>query len=328
MLCIVCGIFVGFEDNWSVRGLVIIGLCTVASLLWAVGFPLYARYRAGQQYDSAVAGGYDFHGTVRVYHDRVEKECCGDVNTNPFDRATFLEKRDMMVFAVPGARMLLLPARCVTAADAEVLRTVVSEHIPPQRKLLRARMEAKAAVRIAPPAQAVLPPEEELLTFVAVHTPQIMERSAREAVSRRYVSTRPFSLALCAVLGAVSAVVYGFTAGVVMFIAALLVPWGMQVLAAGSRARRSAAYMDEGGLRMQVRLTTRGIYLTARNMPNNGFVSWKSVSRAVERRRSVEFIGSDGTPQLSLPIEAIGEHMQDLRDAVTAQLSRERENRR
>lgn len=322
LMCTVLGIFMGVEENWSYESIAIIAVSVLTGVVTAFGIPLYSRRKAAGQYDTAVQGGYDFHGIVRFYDDRVEKICCGDVNTVRYSEATFFENEHMMVFAVRGGRSLVLPARCTTEADAEAVRSIVRAHIPAQRQLLRHRMYPRATERIAPPVGAELPEEQELLTFTAQHTVQSFAKQARRQASRRFTATLPMTLVLDVLLSLLLGVLYGFIAGVALFIAALAVPWLMQVVVTGNRAKRAAEAQDEAALRIRVTVTDRGVRIHAFGTDSDGFVSWKTVARAVEGREAVDFIGHDGQALLSLPISAIGEHMDALRTVVTDRMRR------
>lgn len=322
LVCVVLGVYLGVLENWSTESLVIVAVSLLTGAMTAFGIPLYSRHKAARQYDAAVSGGYDFYGTVRFYDDRVEKLCCGDVHTVRYSEAAFFENESMMVFALRGGRALVLPARCMTEADAEAVRGIVQAHIPVQRQLLRRRMTARAAERIAPPACIELPEEQELLSFVAQSTPAGFAAQARRQASRRFAATLPVMLVLSALLGMMVGVSYGFVAGAALFIAAVAVPWLMQVVVTGNRAKRAAEAQGDAALRLRVTVTDRGVRVRSFGTDNDGFIAWTAVARAVEGRETVDFIGRDKRVVLSLPVEAIGEHMDALRAVVTDRMRR------
>jgi len=100
------------------------------------------------------------------------------------------------------------------------------------------------------------------------------------------------------------------------------VPWLMQVVVTGNRAKRAAEAQGDAALRLRVTVTDRGVRVRSFGTDNDGFIAWTAVARAVEGRETVDFIGRDKRVVLSLPVEAIGEHMDALRAVVTDRMRR------
>ena len=320
LMCVGIGVFMGVEDGWTVESIAIIAVSAALMLLSAWGLPWYRRRKMGRQYDLSLKTGYDFYGTVRFYGDRVEKVCCGDVSAVRYADAVFFENEKMMVFAVRGGRSLVLPARCMTETDAEAVRAVVRERIPSQRQMLRRRMTARAVERLAPPPAVDLPEEQELLFLTVRHTPKTFGKQAARQAHLRFTASLPLMLVLDALFALLVGVTYGFVVGLALFIAVLLVPWLMQVVLTGRRAKRAAEMQDEPFLCVYVRVTDRGLHVRANAAQGDGFVSWKAVARAVEGREHVDFIGFDKQVVLSFPVETLGDGLPALRDVVTEQL--------
>lgn len=99
------------------------------------GLPAYMKRNAGRAYDQSVLGGHEYYGMLVVYGDRLEKVSGGEVSAVRFaDNAAYMETEDMMVLMASSSRAIVLPARCLTAEDAELVRRTVLPAIPPMRR--------------------------------------------------------------------------------------------------------------------------------------------------------------------------------------------------
>lgn len=116
------------------------------------GMPAYLRRNAGRAYDQSVLGGHEYYGMVYVYEDRLEKVSGGTVNRVYYgENAAYIETGDMMVLLASSSRAIVLPARCMTREDAELVRRTVLPRIPPMRQRLLSKMVPQASQRMAPP---------------------------------------------------------------------------------------------------------------------------------------------------------------------------------
>lgn len=110
--------------------------------------PAYLRRNAGRAYDQSVLGGHEYYGMVYVYEDRLEKVSGGTVNRVYYgENAAYIETGDMMVLLASSSRAIVLPARCMTREDAELVRRTVLPRIPPMRQRLLSKMVPQASQR-------------------------------------------------------------------------------------------------------------------------------------------------------------------------------------
>lgn len=104
---------------------------------------------------------------VYVYEDRLEKVSGGTVNRVYYgENAAYIETGDMMVLLASSSRAIVLPARCMTREDAELVRRTVLPRIPPMRQRLLSKMVPQASQRMAPPpAEGAEPPGRGVRRF-------------------------------------------------------------------------------------------------------------------------------------------------------------------
>lgn len=270
--------------------LILLLFVAITVLVLVLGVPNFVRHQTGKFYDKRLLDGNHFYGVLRVYDDRLEKTTCGRTNVMYFaEPVVYLEYEDMMVFFVPR-ETLLIPARCVTAADAEILRSV-SQKIPAARRLLYAKMEGEATERMAPP-MADADDEREvsvLLEVRVLYTIEELYQMFSHVILRDYVKWLPLFTGASLIAG----VALGFSGGPFL-IAGLFVAFfaffaAVYVWLPRARMRSRMRFMRIPDTEMVYLFTEKGILYSQNGGGDFTLYPWTGLVRAVERTNWVEF---------------------------------------
>ena len=220
------------------------------------GMPAYLRRNAGRAYDQSVLGGHEYYGMVYVYEDRLEKVSGGTVNRVYYgENAAYIETGDMMVLLASSSRAIVLPARCMTREDAELVRRTVLPRIPPMRQRLLSKMVPQASQRMAPPpAEGESHLDEELMAFSVTYTPEEFLK----------------------LVGDTTTLMLG-----VLFLLIVVLP--------RSRAKRSLETMQQDAMTIRLSLTERGLVGSSVRPGEETRIAWVSLQHAVDKEDCVEF---------------------------------------
>ena len=272
-----------------------------AGLLLLFGLPGYLRRTAARAYDRTVQGGYDYYGIVRVLADRMEKESkskgiCSAIYYAK--NAVYIESKDMMILLAPGSRAIVLPARCMTEEDAELVRRRVTDGVDAIRRQLLHKMTPLAGSRIHAQEDGFpsLTQEEEgkvIAVFVQYRPKEYVELVTDKA-GQKFVKMLPLFGGTALALGLAMTLTVGFIWGLTVFVGLLTLLFLFQVescrVKAKQRLKRLLGELPE----LEFRFSGRGI--TVRTAQQNGGVHypWFMVTRAVERPKCVEIYTDSG----------------------------------
>ncbi len=256
------------------------------------GLPAYMKRNAGRAYDQSVLGGHEYYGMLVVYGDRLEKVSGGEVSAVRFaDNAAYMETEDMMVLMASSSRAIVLPARCLTAKDAELVRRTVLPAIPPMRQRLIGKLIPKAAHRLPPPKEKG-EREPALLEFSVSYTPEEFVKMVGDSALRAYLKMLPVYSGVSVVSGILFGLVSGIPAGLAAFVIVMLAMFLLNTLAPKSRARRQALQMSAEALTVRIAFTERGLVASTPRQGAETRIPWVSLQHAVEKEDSVEFYNS------------------------------------
>ena len=256
-------------------------------ILWAI--PARLRRSAGRSYDQTVKSGYRYTGVVRVYGDHVQKSSGGAVTVIRFSAgAGFMEAPDMMVLIAPGVPSIVIPARCLTAEDADCLRRTALAGIPPARHVFVGRL-APGAVQRKPFHEEGEIADEELMTVRVIYTRQEFMKLVRDTGMRSFIKLLP----LYSAVALMSAVVFGLMAGpgasVLAFAAVIALLLLFILLSNNARARAILARATPEMMTIEYHFTDLGLTARSPKSQQNVRFGWATVRRAVERADSGEF---------------------------------------
>lgn len=264
-----------------------------------------ASYRAGST--------NNYYGELTVTPYAIEK-CIGDETVSiPLNEHTmYLEDRSFMAFSAAGQqRSIILPARCMTAAEAARVREVVFAQSVRVNRRVFGRMEALAATPIERrpfPCAA-----QTLYTVDFQYQEDEIAKLQSDIAWRQYIQSLPGFSMLSILIGLLMAFleeqVLWFPGVSLTLILGYLV---LTVVLSKSRARRAAATQN----RTRVTFTDRGIETVISPTGQRQSIGWQGLERAVERADCVEFFYS-GQHMLRIPKRAV-EDMDELKRIVDA----------
>lgn len=261
----------------------------VAGAFLLFGLPAYMKHNAGRVYDQSVLGGHDYYGMLYVYGDRLEKVSGGVVSAVRFaDNAAYMETEDMMVLLASSSRAIVLPARCLTAADAELVRRTVLPAIPPMRQRLVGKLIPKAEHRLPPPAEKK-EREQAILEFSVPYTPEEFVKMVGDSTLRAYLRMLPVYSGVAVVSGVLFGLVSGIPAGLTVFVIVMLAMFLLNTVVPKSRARRQALQMSAEALTIRIAFTERGLVASTPRQGEETRIPWVSLQHAVEKEDCVEF---------------------------------------
>ena len=246
------------------------------------GMPAYLRRNAGRAYDQSVLGGHEYYGMVYVYEDRLEKVSGGTVNRVYYgENAAYIETGDMMVLLASSSRAIVLPARCMTREDAELVRRTVLPRIPPMRQRLLSKMVPQASQRMAPPpAEGESHLDEELMAFSVTYTPEEFLKLVGDTTTRSFLRMLPVFSALSLFSGVMFGLLSGIGVGVGAFLLILGVLFLLNVVLPRSRAKRSLETMQQDAMTIRLSLTERGLVGSSVRPGEETRIAWVSLQHA------------------------------------------------
>ena len=269
-------------------------------LLLLFGLPGYLRRTAARAYDRTIQGGYDFYGIVRVLADRMEKESkskgiCSAIYYAK--NAVYIESKDMMILLAPGSRAIVLPARCMTEKDAELVRRRVTDGVDAVRQRLLHKMTPLAGCRIHVQEDGFpsLTREEEKVIAVSVqYRPKEYVELATDKAGRKFIKMLPLFVGTALVLGLAMALTVGFIWGLTVFVGLLTLLFLFQVEGCRVKAKRRIKRLVGELPELEFRFSGRGIAVRTARQKGDIQYPWFMVTRAVERPQCVEFYTDSG----------------------------------
>ncbi|MCI8554492.1 MAG: YcxB family protein [Clostridiales bacterium] len=310
----------GMIDSFMIT-LAIFLLMAGAFLLF--GLPAFVVRGAKRTYDQTLLNGYRFYGLVTVYPDRMEKSSGGETARISYNQAAYLETADQLIIMAPGARAIVLPARCLTSEDADQLRRLLTAAIPPLRQRLIRPFEPKAERRLPPPVPveiAVDWKEEALFRMTVEYTDEEFKRITFDVAFQGFVRMLPLYSGLSLLLS----LLFAFSSsavwwGIAWFVLQMLLFFTFHVLLPLRRVSRVLKGDPERKMKLWLFFSEEGILARApEEMPaaasaGASRIAWTAVNRALERPDCVEFYA--GNRFLRIPKRCIP-NLEQLRELV------------
>lgn len=317
VLMVFCLLIIAFDLrhngtlNWSFLAMTL--LLAVMEVYLFVVVPRTMRQRAQELYNRAVLTGQSFSGMVTAEPLGIRKVTSSAETLIPYDQcALYIEAPDMLVFGGPS-RSIVIPARCLTPDDADFVRGIALNRVPVARQKLLGRLIPAASQRLPlPNLERPQPPEPELTLFLD-YTPQEFIRMITSSIVDGFTKNLPNTAFLAFFLALFSDLFLEIPA-LLVFVALMA---GIFLFSFFGNRNRAKHTMDLAGgqpPRMQAEFSPVGVLV--RNTAEIGKeiqLPWAMVSRAVERRDTVDFYAH--TLFLTIPKRCIPD-MGRLRDLV------------
>lgn len=277
--------------EWNASLFFLVILMAAISVFLFVGWPLLIRRSAGKSYDRTCAAGYSFDGVVYLYNNRVEKVTASGRAVIHFgENALYVETADMIALLSPASKAIVLPARCLTADDAAMVKQRLLPNIAPVH-----RMVVRQVVPLARQRQHIAQLDEDMSEQepIVLHVQYTAEEYlglVKDINQRSFIRTIPFSGMLACVLGIMGWLIGGPLDGLMMFVLSVLVSVGMMLMNR-RRAKHMISRIDPADMRVQFRLSDKAVSMRV-NSGQEARLEWGQITHAVERPDFVEFYGS------------------------------------
>lgn len=267
------------EFDWQTFALLVLVL--LLGLFSLFGAPQLFRRRAAVQYEQSRRMGYSYHGVVRVYARRIEKETADRLTVIPLNRETrFLEREDVMALAQPGQPSLILFARYLNEDAARCVRDTVMANIPPENCQLLSRLRPAAEGLMPPPVfeqKEEEPPQRFILSYTEEEYYQLTKEMLYTTLSRQLPLLSGGALVCGVILWLASA---DPVMGAGTCAALLLLIYLTRVLLPLRRAKAAAQRDGEQGTQIILSVTKREILLSViEGQPVT--LPWQAITRAV-----------------------------------------------
>lgn len=280
--------------------------------------PRLLRKNSADAYDDTLFSGYSFDGILRVGAVDIRKRTAtGETAISYLNCPAYVEAPDMMIFCANGGKSIVIPARCLTAEDAETVRAAAFAGVPANRRRLIGKLVPGAAQRLPEPVLKT-PDDDPLLTVAVEYTVGECRGMLLDDGLQKMVQALPVR-ALFAVSVAVGAYLWFAAPLLPVFLLSLLlfcfVPLLLTQLQLGSVIRRSEGEL----LRLSVEFTEQAVHLRSKGSSgHHDRVPWEYVTRAVEQPCSVELYATGHL--VSIPKRCV-EDMETLRRVVDEHLN-------
>lgn len=276
------------QVDWSL--LLLLALVVVVEVTMFFTAPVILRKSSGFNYDQTAFSGYQFDGIVRVTEQDIRKTTpSGDTVVRFADCPLYIETAEVMVFCNTQGRAIVIPARCLTAEDAEATRNAALAAIPSARRRLRAKLIPLATQRLPQSPSAMQEPEEALLTLSVDYTEKEWKTLFTDTAWEQAGYSLP-SKSMLALTIAIVACYWQPYFAVPVFLLALLVLFLWPIAFAGKKAMKAVAASEGNALHAVVELTENSIAIHGRQSGGKSLrIPWSRITRAVERPEVVEF---------------------------------------
>lgn len=263
--------------------LLLVGMSLV---LWGIT-PPYITKKAEKLYDLTTEAGQSFYGLVRIYPDRVEKAKPDYTVVIPFnEQALFIEDAGMLVFLNKQRQAIVLPARCLTPAQADILRAG-AELLPPANRRFVSRLVPQGQAALLPP-----PTEGELLYEDTIrYTPEEYVVVAKDQTQRLFWRRVP----LFCIISMMLALTFGWNDQSMWQCVALFALSGgvltfFNLVLPLRRVTLMAPHMRGEQLSVRVTVDYRGLRLLKENQ-GEGSMPWSAIKHVYDADTFVRFSG-------------------------------------
>ncbi len=324
-LVVLCVIMLAVEAKLAgkVDGdlILVLGLLITVEGVMLFLHPRLLRKNSANAYDKTLYTGYSFDGILTVGPEDIRKRTAkGETAIRYVNCPAYVETADMMIFCGREGRSIVIPARCLTAEDAEIVRAAAFNGVPANRRRLLQKLVPATCERLPEP-ELTVPEEEVLLSVSVVYTDGELRGILVDGALQKLVRTI-VTKALFAVSAAVAGYLWLTVSVVPTFLLCFVLFCFMPVIAAALRAGGIVRQTEGDILRLKVDFTENGVHLHGGGGRFRHLrVPWEKVTRAVERPDCVELYAENRIA--TIPKRCV-EDMDALRDTV----DRLMENRR
>ncbi|MDD2418303.1 MAG: hypothetical protein PHR18_02300 [Oscillospiraceae bacterium] len=258
-----------------------------------IGATYFIKKNAGRAYDQNMMGGQSYYGIITVYPDYIQKE--NDHTTTRLifeDNAVYIEAEDMIVILSSHTPAIVIPGRCLTPEFCEGLRQAALSAIPIARQKVQSRIVPSATQPILPPEMTQVGQEweqEEELSVEIDYKREEVVKIATDTAMRSFLKMLPVYSVISMLVAMYFGFQYGFITGIILYLVINAAFIGFRLLTPRVGAGRAFDNMQESATIM-VKLKRPGIIINSRKNPRGVRLAWSSLTRAVERPDSVDFI--------------------------------------
>lgn len=293
--------------------LAVLFLCTTV-------FPAIGRhFRAVRGYDDAIAGGQIFDGMVTVNTEGITKVTESGSVMLSFDRdLLFLERKDMFIFINRFGQGIVLPARCLTAEDADAVRETAKRYIQPRFVMNKGTLVPQAKERLQ---LKEVSPLQVLYTFTVQYEEAEHKAFMKTLMKRDILRTAPLTFLFCFLLSVSIAIDNGFTTAAVAFWIAVVLFAGLKLLFWLPRYKRA----NKNAAPLTVTLNEKAVVVEkkAQPVPHKVILQWKDIAHAVESEETVEIYNQ--RQYIYIPKRCVGD-MDFLRNVVNEKMNARERN--
>lgn len=288
----------------------------LSAVSWLIVPPLLDRIRFKKGYADAIAGGQVFEGMVTVTEESITKVTPSGTLTLPFDNnLLFVERKDMMFFVNRFGQGIVLPARCMTAEDAAVVREVAQASVYPRFFMVKGSFAAARTERMTFES---VEPVKTLYTVNITYNGDEQRIMIKTLVKRDVSRTVPSVSLLAFLFAACFGWSYGFWVAAIIFGVSILLFAGIKCLF--WLPRYKAAGKGEA-VTLSVLFTEQAVVMEREvgQGKQRLILRWKDVAHAVESENAVEIY--DKKQYMYIPKRHIGD-MDFLRQLVNEKMKR------
>lgn len=297
---------------------VIVAAVAGAALTLSFSAPRVFNKRHGETYDQTLFGGYCFDGVVKVSETQISKVTPSGETVIPFGNCFYLEAEDTMIFRNQHGKSIVIPARCLTEADAEATRAAAMNGVPSPNRRLTARLKATRQERLPMPSLEKPLPEDPLLTVAVEYTEKEFKGMMTEAAVEAIPAALPMKILFAAGVAGMAFEVSSF-AMLATFLVLAVVFSLFPVVTARSKARRAIDVTDGSVLTLTVALTPSTVRMQGTGEHGKTLeIPWSRITRAVELPQQVELYTDKKLVQI--PKRCIAD-MDELRRTVDERMS-------
>ncbi len=166
--------------------------------------PYFRKRQADRGYETAVAGGQIFAGTVTINREKITKITPSGTFTIYFsDRTLFHEQNDMQMFVNTQGRGIILPARCMTKELADGVRNIAFSALPPAFCKVREQMlcQRETPMEIEKPEEAAPSLFQTVVTYNEAEQTYIIQEITNRKLRRSIIPNSILSFLLALLFG-------------------------------------------------------------------------------------------------------------------------------
>lgn len=318
ILCVLMvAVNIAVTKEINVSAILLLILLVAVEVTVFITNPKLLRRNSRIEYAQTLFKGYCYDGILRVGPADIRKVTMqGETAITYVTCPAYIESKDMMIFLNAQRRHIVIPARFLTEEDAQIIRELVFQHIPAERRALTGKLVAGATEH--GPMPSLEPKDEEVLYSTPFqYTIKEMGMFAMNTYWSSVLWGLPNRALVALTIATVAFLLYD-VAAIPVFLISLMLIMGYSLVHLWIHNRRVAKSEQDGIVDLMMMLTEDAIHIQGRMYMR---VPWEYVTRAVETADSVEF--HTEALMLFVPKKFI-EDMDELRRVVDEQMEKHR----